>query len=280
VISHSTKIRGSIKPRFIRRRINNVCLISLVFIAMLGLSGCITETTGAIQQAPDPVKQVKAYVDLGVGYVQNGEFARAKDNLNKALEIDSDSADAHHVFGRLFQLEGEYALAEDHYKKALASEPELTRARMTYGAFLYTEGRYEEAERELSIAADDRLYQMRAQVFEYLGMTYTKLNQPREAELAYLRATQLNPNQARALLELSEIRFDQRNYVEARNYYRKSLKVAAPSSRSLWLCIRLARIFRDDDQEASCSLTLRNVFPASEEYKLYQSVASKNARRS
>ena len=280
MISHSTKQRGSIKPRFIRSRISNVCLISLVFIAMLGLSGCITETTGAIQQEPDLAKQLKAHVDLGVGYVQNGEFARAKDNLTKALEIDSNSADAYHAFGYLFQLEGEHSLAEQHYKRAIESDPELTRARMTYGVFLLSQGRYEEAKEELLKASEDRLYQMRAQVFEHLGVTYTRLNQPREAEQAYLRATQLNPNQARALFELAEIRFDQRNYVEARSYYRKSLKVAAPSSRSLWLCIRLARIFSDDDQEASCSLTLRNVFPASEEYKLYQSVASKNARRS
>lgn len=255
-------------------------IIGLMLVLMFSLSACVTETTGSIQQDPDPVKQLKAYIDLGVGYVQNGEFARAKDNLNKALEIAPDSADAHNAFGYLFQLEGEYALAEDHYKKALASNPELTRARMTYGAFLYSQGRYKDAQKEFSIAVEDRLYQMRAQVFEYLGMTYTKLNQPREAELAYLRATQLNPSQVRALLELAEIRFEQRNYVESRSYYKKSLRVAAPSSRSLWLCIRLARIFNEDDQEASCSLTLRNVFPASDEYKLYQSVASKNARRS
>ena len=280
MISHSTKQRGSIKPRFIRSRISNVCLISLVFIAMLGLSGCINETTGAIQQESDLAKQLKANADLGFGYVQNGEFARAKDNLTKALEIDSNSADAYHAFGYLFQLEGEHSLAEQHYKRAIESDPELTRARMTYGVFLLSHGRYKEAEEELLRASEDRLFQMRAQVFEHLGVTYTRLNQLREAEQAYLRATQLNPGQARALFELAEIRFDQRNYVEPLSYYRKSLRVAAPSSRSPWLRARLAGIFSNDDQEASCSLTLRNVFPASEEYKLYQSVVSKNARRS
>lgn len=255
-------------------------LLSLLVVAMLGLSGCITETTGAIQQEPDLDKQLKAHIDLGVGYVQNGQFARAKENLSKALAIDPNSADAHNTFGYLFQLEGEYALAEKHYKQALAADPLLTRARMTYGAFLYGQDRYQEAEKEFVIASEDRLYQMRAQVFEYLGMTHNKLNEPREAEQAFIRATQLNPSQGRALLELAEIRFEQRNYTESQNYYKKSKRVQAQSARSLWLCIRLARVFSNDDQEASCSLTLRNVFPASEEYKLYQSVASKNARRS
>jgi type IV pilus assembly protein PilF len=63
--------------------------------------------------------------------------------------------------------------------------------------------------------------------------------------------------------------YNQQHFVEANQHYRRHLEVSSHTSRSLWLGIRLARKFQRVDEEASFSLMLKNIFPASEEYKQY-----------
>ncbi len=245
--------------------------VSLVLACLTVLiSGCVTETTGPVREA-DPEKQLNALIKLGNGYIRNGEYTRAKENLNLALTLDPRSPQVHTAFARLFQLEGETKLSEQHFKKAISAASNYSPARNNYGVFLFAEGRYEEAVKQLSVAAEDRFYHLRPQVFENLGVSYLQLDKITEAENAFERSIRLNPTQSRALIEVAEIRFNQLNYVESRMFYRRHMNASQPSARSLWLCIRLARIFEAQDQEASCALTLRNVFPGTAEFRRYQS---------
>lgn len=244
-------------------------LIAIVVTSLL-LVGCVTETRGPQPLKPaSPEKQLQTLVDLGIGYIRNRDYPRAKEILSRALEINSDSPQVHNAFGLVYQLEGEVEQAEFHFKQATESRG-YTRAFNNYGAFLFAEGRYQEAIEKLEVAAQDRFYQNRPSVFDNLGVAYLRLGDLENAEASFLRATQLNPDQGRALLEMASIRYDQQNYVESRAYYRRHVASSNQSARSLWLCIRLSRIFNDVDGEASCALMLRNVFPASDEYKLYE----------
>jgi type IV pilus assembly protein PilF len=242
------------------------CLVAL-------LSGCVTEVIGPNKSKVDLEKQLQAYIDLGVGYLGNGEYDRAKKNLNTALELNPSSAQAHNAMALLFQVEGEIKLAETHFKKAIAANPDLTQAQNNYGAFLFGEKRYNQAIKYLSSATEDRYYQHRAQVFENLGVCYLKIDDAAAAENAFTRATQLNPRQSRALLELAVIRFAEKSFVESSRYYRQHKASSSQSARSLLLCIKLAKVFNKPNEEASCSLTLRNIFPNTDQFLEYQNLA-------
>jgi type IV pilus assembly protein PilF len=176
----------------------------------------------------------------------------------------------HTSFGLVFQLEGEKQLSEQHYRKAIRYDPDFSQARNNYGAFLFVEGRYDEAIIQLQAAARDRFYPRRAQVFENLGVCYLRIGENVKAEDSFVRAIELNFSQGRALLELSSIRYDQKNFVESKRLYDRHASVVQQSSRSLGICIKLARVFDDEDSEASCALVLKNIFPASEEFVEYQ----------
>jgi type IV pilus assembly protein PilF len=237
---------------------------------VLVLSACVTEVTGTYAQKVDDEVVMQNLIDLGIGYLRQGNYARAKYNLSKALEIDSGSPLAHTTFGVVFQLEGENSLAEDHFKQALKSDPTFSQARNNYGAFLFDRGRYAEAIEQLEFAAQDRFYPKRPQVFENMGVCYQQMDEMEKSEQAFIRAVELNINQSRALLELARIRFDQQHYVEANRLFRRHLSVSQQSAVSLWLCVQLARKFDKEDEEASCALVLKNIFPASAEFKEYQ----------
>ena len=244
----------------------------IVFPILLLLTGCITETTGYIKKEFDPRVVVERQINLGVGYLRQREYTRAKQNLRKALSIDPRSAFAHTTLGVLFQLEGEFELAEDHFKKAIRFEPDFSQARNNYGVFLFDRGRFEDATVQLIVATQDRFYAKRPQAFENLGVAYLRLGKPAKAEAAFVRAVELNFSQSRALVELADIRFDQKNFVESRRLYQRHGSLSQQSAHSLWLCVRLARVFDDLDEEASCGLVLKNIFPASDEYNEYKRI--------
>lgn len=239
-----------------------------VFVFVCALSAMVA-CTPTKDDGRDEAKEFTDYLALGAGYMRNGEYQRAKEYLNRAQAMKPKSAEVHSLFGLLFQLEGEDALAEDHFKAAIKQDPQSTRSRNNYGAFLFSEERYDEAVGQLEVAAKDLYYPGRAQVFENLGVSYARLGKMKPAEEAFVRAIDLNGGQPRALVELAEIRFRQRDYVGAKELFERHIKRASQTPRSLWLGIRIARIFSEDDAEASYGLLLRNIFPASEEYQRY-----------
>lgn len=242
-------------------------------LIVLLIAACATNNN-LIKAPADRDQQVKALVDLGVGYLKNQDYPRAKDNLNKALELDPNSAEAHNALALVFQLEQEYGEAEEQFKMAIRSDPGFTRARNNYGAFLFGQKKYDEAIKQLKIAAEDQYYSERPTVFENLGISYLRTGDKDAAEKAFLRAIALNPRQARSLLELAEMRMDQRKYADARNLFARFESVSQDNATSLWLCVRLARIFKDSNKEASCSLALKNIYPTSPEYKAYEASVS------
>ncbi|MDA0273482.1 MAG: type IV pilus biogenesis/stability protein PilW [Proteobacteria bacterium] len=246
----------------------------LTLLLSLFVSACSTTNTNNDSSADSSSAElVQRHLDLAVGYLRNRDYQRAKEKLAKALDIDPKNADVHATYGTVFQLEGELELAEEYFKQAVRYDSNSAQIRNSYGAFLFSEKRFQEAVEQLSKASEDRFYSNRPTVFENLGVAYNRIGDLEGAEFAFIRATQLNPQQPRALIEMSEIRFDQRNYVESRDFYRRYSKVAPATAKSLWLCVRISRIFHEYNEEASCSEALEGIFPASDEYQQYKESA-------
>jgi len=242
----------------------------LILILLISLGGCVAGKNTAMQETPDRSKLLQGQIDLGLGYIRNGEYQRAKENLNRALSLDPKSPVAHNAFGLLFQLEGEDELAEEYFNRAIRFDSSFSQARNNYGAFLFSQERYDEAIEQLLLASKDRFYRGRPSSFENLGIAYLRRGNLKSAEDAFIRSIELNPGQPRSLLELAYLRFDQQNFIAAKDLFRRYIQVAQQNSRSLWLGIRLARRFGEKDAEASYTLMLKNIFPASEEFKLLQ----------
>ncbi len=97
-----------------------------------------------------------------------------------------------------------------------------------------------------------------------------------EAIEAYQHALALSPLQRLAMIELATLKFEDEEYAEAQKYLEQYTKITKPSARSLWLGIRLERIFGNKDQEASYALALKNLFPYSDEYLKYKQSLSNN----
>ncbi|WP_439886155.1 type IV pilus biogenesis/stability protein PilW [Pseudomonas sp. MBLB4123] len=242
-----------------------------LFIASL-LAGCVsTGDTDPMRTDKGRDEAREAYVQLGLGYLQNGASERAKVPLKKALELDPSDADAHAALALVFQIEMEPKLADEHYRKALAQRGDDARLLNNYGSFLYEQKRYQEAFERYQQAARDNLYPERSRVFENLGMTAQMLGQREQAKTYFERSLRLNSRQPRALLEMAQMHFDDRQYVPARRYYDSYSALTEQNARSLLLGARLAKIFEDRDTAASLGLQLKRLYPGTPEYQQYLS---------
>ncbi len=213
----------------------------------------------------------QAYVQLGLGYLQQGQIERAKAPLKSALELDSSDADANAALALVFQAEQEPELTDKYYAKALSSRPKDARILNNYGSFLYEQKRYKEAYERFQQAATDNLYAERARVFENLGMTAMMLGDREAAREHFTKALRLDRQQPRSLLEMAELSYEDRHYVPSRDYYDRFSQLSEQNARSLLLGTRLAKIYDDRNKAASYGLQLKRLYPGTPEYQQYLS---------
>ena len=235
------------------------------------LTGCVT--TGKVNpmdtsKGRDEARQ--AYVQLGLGYLQEGSTERAKIPLKKALELNGSDADANAALALVFQAEMEPELAEQHFRKALNARSDA-RILNNYGGFLYEQKRYKEAYELFEKAAADTLYPERSRVFENLGMTAVALGQREIARQNLEKALRLNRQQPRALLEMAEMSYQDMHYVPAKEYYDRFTQLSEHTARSLLLGTRLAKVYEDKNKAASYGLQLKRLYPGTPEYQQYLS---------
>ena len=254
-----------------------VKLVSAVVLVIgVMLSGCVTTTDSRFSREADRQKALNNYVQLATAYIGQGNLDRARDHLERALEIDSRSAPALAARGLVLSAEGEESLAEKSFRDAIASDGDYTRGRVYYGAFLYSLKRFEEARDQFRIASRDTEYKDRGAVFYNLGLTEERLGSLESAEAAYRRAVELTRGEARTLLSLSRVLVEQGDLSQASRYYSRLQTMIQRNTRlthspeSLYTGIRIARHFQDRDQEASLALLLRNEYPESVEYQQYK----------
>lgn len=249
-----------------------VCI--LLFVLALA-SGCVTTTESAFTKKKDEDKARDTYIQLGLAYIAREQYARARTNLERALEKDPRSAGATAAQGLIYQREGEYELAEELYVKALAFDPEFTRGRTYYAAFLYSQGRINEAFDQFKRASEDTEFSDRAQVFSNLATCALRLDQRNEAIHYYERSMRLDRYQPAVILAVTKLLIEDEKWEKATRYYNRYQNLVKNTSvthspRSLFLGIQIARHYQDSGQESSLALMLESLYPDSKELQQYK----------
>ena len=247
---------------------------SLLLLLTL-LAGCVTDID-PIRPKVDVAKAEQAHVDAGFAYLRNRDKESARRHFQRALGLNASSGGAYTGLALVYQYDNDAPRADEYFQRALALQPENSRARFNYSSFLYQEQRYQDAEKHLLILADDVSYNRRYLALMNLGRTQLQLGDEDGAVKHLRQALGLNPRLALANIELARIFFERKEYPTSKFYldqYNVS-KRGRPSAASLWLKVRLERIFGNKDQEASAALALKNMYPYSDEYLQYKKTVS------
>lgn len=247
------------------------CQTLLVFVVSLFLlAACVNTVDGVEKRQIDESKVLVNQINLGMKYLGIGDREGARIHFQKALKIDKKSAEAVNGMALVYQMEGELELAEEAFKRSLTLLNPFPMGNNNYGSFLYGQQRYEDAYQQFSIASSAVGYRNRAGALTNLGRTALKLQRPEKALASFEHAIKLDPRQSLALIELAELQFDQQNYSVSKKNLDQFGRVSNPTPRSLWLGIRIERVFGNKDKEASYALALKNLHPYSKEYLNYK----------
>lgn len=251
-------------------------LIFLWFICV-SLGACVTNTDSPVKKV-DTQKALESNVKLGMAYLEKGNRDAALRSFDKALEFDSRSSEAHLGLALVHQLNGEDEIAEAAFKMAMKGRADFSRSTVlfSYGKFLLEQNRLKEAMKYFDKVSGDLSYPSRAQAFYFKGLTAMKMEDLAAAKGAFEYALNLNSGLSAAAMELAAIAFAERDYPQAKTYLSLFVKNSRHTPRSLWLGIRIERVFGNADQEASYALALRNLYPYSREYLEYKRLIGEN----
>ncbi len=174
---------------------------SVTFIGVILLARAAVVVGGA-QSAAEYCRQAHELL-------AKGNYQRAHEAAQRALQTDSHSAEAEDLIGIAEFGLGELAAAQKHLERALELQPGLIDARRTLGATFLKQKRPRDARREflLVLASEPRDF---LSVYS-VGLTFLLDNQPAEALKHFERASQLKPhdstllaNELRAHLRLKQ----------------------------------------------------------------------------
>ena len=228
-----------------------------VLLSAVMLSGCVSTEN----QSTDQKQAVRSHMDLARGYVQQGYTEKAIKPLNRAMELEPNSADVQAMFALVYQLQGEHVLAEQSFKKALSMSSGSSEIHNNYGAFLFSQNRLSEAYHQFTLAADDIRYSQRSRVFENMGLVALRQGQSGLARQNFEKSLKLNANLPRARLELASLLYNQRDYQTAWKHYEIFVTLSSQNERSLQLGIRLARANGDNDAAVRYAKQLERYYP-------------------
>jgi len=249
-------------------------LRGLLLCLVLLLAACVTETQGGFNAVRSDSQALRDYIQLAIGYLDAGDLANTRRHLDNATALDANNSEVFAIWGLVHARDGEVELADTSFRRALRINPANSQARNNYAAFLFANNRFQDAYTQLELVVRDTAYPGRPQAFENLGLAALRLDRTEEAGQAFTRALQLNANQLRSSLELSNLNLGKDPRI-AQSYYLSYLTMLqfynlGQNARSLWLGVQIESALGNQDNVKALGSQLEANFSNSPEYEFYK----------
>ena len=243
---------------------------ALLICAAVILGACQSTPDAPLSTAEERTKLAEINTQLAIAYMRDGENELALKKLEKAVEADPKAVGAYNALGLLHTRLGEADQAERAYSSALRIAPRDPPALNNYGQFLCQQKRFKEGLAKFDEAIKNPLNRAPENAHTNAGTCALRAKDPALAEQHFRSALEIDPKLPQALLAMADLSRTTGNNLQARAYYQRFLEVSPQSARTLWLGIRIEHVLENKDAVASYALALKNKFPDSPEYGLYQ----------
>jgi type IV pilus assembly protein PilF len=229
------------------------CVMALL-IATLGCS-----TLGSKDK-----QRAQLHLQIGVGYLSQGNNPAALNELLKADQLDPSNAAIKNNLGLAYYVRGKLDIAEKYFRESLSINKKFSDAANNLGRLLIDQKKFKFALRELRKAEDDLTYEYPEKTLANLGLLYFELGDYTTAQSYLKKSLDLRRDSCvtrslygRTLLELKsyeesataldkaielcrEIRYEEPLFFSAMSYY--SLGDSEKSR------VRLEELIRDHPQ--------------------------------
>lgn len=240
----------------------------------LQLAACVTETTVVgsdrqIRPKTDEKEAARTRIALGINYLQRGDNAQAKFNLEKAKSLAPDLAEVHNAMAYYFQQVAEYDAAEKSYQKAIALEPDNADSYNNYGAFLCQREKYEQAEKLLLQAISRPGYIRAADSYENIALCRLEQKDFVQAKNYLDLSIKHNASRPSALFNLASVNYAMADLPAAQVLLDRMQSASQISPRSVLLGYLIAQEQQDYSRMQSAEQLLLTTYPQSQETLLF-----------
>lgn len=251
--------------------------VGLPFMVALSLlSGCVTErmytgTDVAVKERSfDKKSAANERLQLGLIYLQRGNAAQAKFNLDKAVSYAPELESVHMGMAYYYQHVGDNIRSEQSYKKAISRHDATGDALNNFGVFLCQQKKYQQAERMFLKAIDMPKYTQLASSYENLGICSHDAKQLTKAKHYFEMALKYDSRRVSTIKELLLLAIAQKDYAYAKTILTRYQQLTGESAQSLLLNINIDNKLQHSVAVNKLSKHLLATYPASEEAKHYR----------
>jgi type IV pilus assembly protein PilF len=236
-----------------------------IALAAAALTACVT-SGGSVGEPASDNEAAVANMNLGAGYLRQGNMELAIERLQRALVQDPKLVQAHTTIALAYDLIGNLEEAESHFKRATELDSSDGSAANGYAAFLCTHGnRWAEARPYFRRAADDTKYGTPEVALTNAGVCARDAGELEAAEESFRAALMRNPRFADALLNMLELTYQRGEYLQTRAFMQRYLDVRPATASVLLMCVNAERALNNAAAADRCASQLRNGFPGSPE---------------
>jgi type IV pilus assembly protein PilF len=214
-----------------------------------------------------PAERARIHTELAAGYYERGKMDVALEELDEAVKLDPNRAQAYNLYGLIYAMLGENAKAEQNFRRALALAPQDSDIHHNWGWYLCTTGHPREAIPEFELALRNPLYRTPEIALINAGRCSIEFGDVVNAEIYFKRALALSPNNPTAAYGLALLAYRGTKYADARSWLRPAVQAAVPTAAALYLGMCIERKLGDRQVELSYVSQLRNRYPDSAETK-------------
>lgn len=189
----------------------------------------------------DLAKAASFNVQLGMGYLKQGNRSRAKKKLLTALKQQPQSPEVNAALGYYFEQTSELEQAKTYYLKAISLSSNSGAQLNNYGTFLCRQGKYAEAEKYFLRAVADMQYVNTAGAYENAGLCSMEIPDLNKAKTYYIKALKQDPGRRESLHELALIYQKEGHPQQALDELQKHPELVLKDSELLMMARDLAR---------------------------------------
>ena len=242
---------------------NSVRAFFLVRLALAAALLLLAACAGSAQRASKQRDAAAYNVQLGVAYMNQGDLARAKDKLDRALSQDSDNADVHSARAMLFERMGDTDKADSEFRTAMRMAPHDPNIVNNYAVYLCQSGRTDEGVKRFLEAAHNALYTTPEAAYTNAGVCLRAAKRDDEARADFVRALQVRPAFAEAAYQLADLQFQHHELAPARATIDNFIASNPATPDLLLLGVRVARAQGDRVAAMRFTRHLQLDFPGS-----------------
>lgn len=220
----------------------------LIVALLFASAGVFAQTIQAPKATAVNPLSYKAQSAIGVAqlFIKKKDYVAALKQAERAIGFDPKSGVPYMVKAFILDQQKEFKKANSSYLKAIALSPTNGQVLNTYAVHLCQQGKYDDADANFMKATKDQNYASPNEAFENAAQCNFQNNNLALAEDRARSALALNPESVNALEIMTQLKFKQSNFFEARAFMQRREALGPLSVPLLQLAQQIEKSAGDD----------------------------------